>query len=404
NRQATTSHARCRSLHSLVVAEVALTLVLLVQAGLLVQAFRSLQKMDPGYRADNLLVYWIALPESQYKEKDAWQAFFRDQIEQVRTLPGVTAASAITAPPLGGHSGSFFTAENAPARRPDEPDPVVLRRVAWPGYFETLGITMRAGRTFTDEDGRTDGARAVIVNETFAQRCWPNQDPIGMRIKEGGPDSKSPWMMVVGVARDVKHYGLDRPMIPGVYVPYAQDRRSLMAVVVRTTGDPLDLVSSVRGIVRRSDPDLPVFDIQTMAGSLHRSLWLRRLYSELIGVFAGVALVMALGGLYGVFSYVVNGRTREIGIRIAVGASTRTVLWMVLRQALILSAIGIAIGLVGTAIAVPLMRGILLGVRAADAAIFAFVPVFLIVVVVLASYVPARRAARIDPMAALRSE
>jgi predicted permease len=404
SRQSTTSNVRCRSLHSLVVAEVALTLILLVQAGLLVQAFRSLQRMDPGYRADHLLVYRIALPESQYKEKDAWHAFFRDHIEQIQALPGVTAASAVSAPPLGGHRGTFYTPENAPARRPDEPDPVVLLRVAWPGYFETLGITMLAGRTFTDQDGLTDGARAVIVNETFARRCWPNRDPIGMRIKDGGPGSKAPWMTVVGVARDVKHYGLDRPMIPGVYIPYAQDRQSVMAVVVRTTADPLDLMSSVRGIVRRTDPDLPVFEVETMAGLLHRSLWLRRLYSELIGVFAGVALVMALGGLYGVFSYVVNGRTREIGIRIAVGASTRTVLWMVLRQALILSAIGIAIGLVGTAITVPLMRGILLGVRASDAAIFALVPVFLIVVALLAGYIPARRAARIDPMAALRHE
>ncbi len=404
SRQSTTSNARCRSLHSLVVMEVALTFILLVQAGLLVQAFRSLQRMDPGYRADHLLVYRIALPEARYKEKDTWGAFFHDHLEQVRALPGVTAASAVTAPPLGGHRGSFFTVENAPARRPDEPDPVVLRRVAWPGYFETLGIAMQAGRTFNDQDGLTDGARAVIVNETFARRCWPNQDPIGMRIKEGGTTSNAPWMTVVGVAQDVRHYGLDRPMIPGVYIPYAQDRQSLMAVVVRTTTDPLALVSSVRGIVRRIDPDLPIFDVETMTDSLRRSLWLRRLYSELIGVFAAVALVMALGGLYGVFSYVVNGRTREIGIRIAVGASTRSVLWMVLRQALILSAIGIAVGLVGTAIAVPLMRGVLLGIHPADVLILAVVPVFLIAVVSLAGLLPARRAAKVDPMVALRCE
>jgi len=403
-RQSTASAGRCRSLHSLVVVEVALTLMLLVQAGLLVQAFRSLQKMNPGYRPDHVLVYHIALPESQYKEQETWQAFFQDHLEQVRALPGVTAASAVTSPPLGSHRGNFFTVENAPAKRPDEPDPVVLQRVAWPVYLETMGITLRAGRTFTDQDGRTEGAAAVIVNETFAQRSWPSQDPIGKRIKSGGPASSAPWMTVVGVARDVKHYGLDQPMIPGVYIPYAQDRQSLMAVVVRTAIDPLDLVSGVREIVRRSDPDLPIFDVQSMAGQLQRSLWLRRLYSELIGVFAAVALVMAMGGLYGVFSYVVNGRTREIGIRIAVGAQTRSVLWMVIRQALLLSAIGIGIGLVGTVVAVPLTRRLLLGVHVADLLIFAAVPLFLVAVVLLASYFPARRAAKVDPLTALRYE
>ncbi len=402
DRQSTAAPAKRRGLHALVAGEVALTLVLLTQAGLLVQAFRSVQKVDPGYRADHVLVCQLALPEAQYPTPEAWEAFYHSSLEQIRALPGVVTASAITSPPLSGHWGNFFTIENAPAKRPDEQDPVVLQRVAFPGYFETMGISMVAGRTFNDQDGRTQGALAVIVNETFARRFWPNQDPVGKRIRHR--DDKAPWMTVVGVARDVKHYGLDRPMIPGVYLPYAQLRRSGMAVVVRTATEPLNLVSGVREIVRRSDPDLPLFDITTMSDRLHQSLWLRRLYSSLIGAFAAVALVMAVGGMYGVFSYVVGGRTREIGVRLALGAHSSSVLWMVLRQGLILAAIGIGIGLSGTLIAVPLMRRLLLGIHGVDLLLCGLLPLILVAVTLLACYLPARRAAKIDPMVALRQE
>jgi putative ABC transport system permease protein len=401
-RQSTAAPTRRRGLHALVVGEVALTLVLLIQAGLLVQAFRFVQKMDPGYRADHVLICQIALPEAQYRTAEAWEAFYRSSLEQIRALPGVVSASAVTAPPLGGHWGTFFTIENAPAKRPDEQDPVVLQRVAFPGYFETMGIALLAGRTFNDQDGRTEGSLAVIVNETFARRFWPNQDPVGKRIHHR--NDKAPWMTVVGVARDVKHYGQDRPMIPGVYLPYAQDRRSAMAVVVRTATEPLELVSGVREVVRRSDPALAIYDVTTMSDRLHQSLWLRRLYSSLIGAFAAVALVMAVGGMYGVFSYVVGGRTREIGVRLALGAQGGSVLWMVLRQGLILAAAGIAIGLCGTLIAVPLMRRLLLGVHGMDLLICALIPFVLTAVALLACYIPARRAAKIDPMVALRCE
>jgi putative ABC transport system permease protein len=189
-----------------------------------------------------------------------------------------------------------------------------------------------------------------------------------------------------------------------VYIPYLQDKQRHMAVVVRTAAEPLDMVSAVRDVVRRSDPDLPIYEVRTMAGSLERSLWLRRLYSSLIGIFAAVALVMAIGGLYGVFSYVVGGRTREIGVRIALGAQQRRVLWMVLRQGLVLTAIGVAIGLTGAVIVVRLMRGVLVGVHAADLWTCAVIPMVLVAVAALACYVPARRAARIDPMEALRCE
>jgi predicted permease len=401
-RQSTGTPAKRRGLHALVVGEVALTLLLLIQAGLLVQAFRSVQKMNPGFRADHVLICQIALPETQYRTKEAWEAFYRDSLDEIRALPGVVSASAVTAPPLGGHWGTFFTIENAPARRPDEQDPVVLQRVAFPGYFETMGIPMVAGRTFDDEDGRTEGARAVIVNETFARRFWPNQDPVGKRMRHRS--ASAPWMTVVGVARDVKHYGLDRPMIPGAYLPYVQERRSAMALVIRTAAEPLGLVSAVRDIVQRRDPDLPLSDVAAMSDRLHQSLWLRRLYSSLIGAFAAVALVMAVGGMYGVFSYVVGGRTQEIGVRLALGARGGSVLWLIVRQGLLLAALGIGIGLLGTLVAVPVTRRLLLGVHGIDLMICALAPLLLMGVALLACYLPARRAARIDPMAALRYE
>jgi putative ABC transport system permease protein len=211
-------------------------------------------------------------------------------------------------------------------------------------------------------------------------------------------------MTVVGVVKDIKHYGMDRPMIPGVYIPYVQDKQRGMTVVVRTAAEPLDMVSTVRDLVRRSDPDLPIYEVRSMAGSLERSLWLRRLYSSLIGIFAAVALVMAVGGLYGVFSYVVGGRTREIGVRIALGAQQGRVLWMVLRQGLILTTIGVGLGLAGAAVAVDLMRSILVGVHASDLWTCAVIPVLLVAVAALACYVPARRAAKTEPMEALRCE
>lgn len=389
-------------LHLLVVSEVALTLVLLVQAGLLVTTFRILQKQNPGFQPKGVLTYNIYLPESQYLQRDAKLAFFQDHIEQIRALPGVISASAAFPIPLSGHEGNFYDIENTPALKPGEPDPVVLQRVTCPDYFKTMDIQLLTGRTFTEQDGINEGSQAVIVNETFANRFWPNQNPVGKRIRQRG--NKTPWMTVVGVARDVKHYGLETPMIPGVYVPFIQIVRGQMTIVVHCKGDPLALVSSIRQVVRQSDPDLPVAGIQTMNEKLQLSLWLRRLYSGLIGIFSGVAMVMAMGGLYGVFSYVTNGRVREIGIRIAVGAHPKSVLWMILRQGLRLTLIGVAVGLIGAVVVVPLMRSILLGIHLIDLLTFAAVPVVLIGVAILACWIPARRAAKVDPMEALRYE
>jgi len=317
-------------------------------------------------------------------------------------VPGVVSASAVSAPPLGGHWGNFFTIAGAPPQGTNEPDPVVLQRIALPGYFETMGISLVAGRSFTDQDGINDGSRAVVVNETFAKRFWPNQDPVGRRISHRYP--KAPWMTVVGVARDIKHYGVDQPMIPGVYIPFAQDSQSQMSVVLRSSVAPTSLVSAIRALAQERDADLAVFGVVTMEERLAQSMWVRRLTASLFGIFAGVALVMALGGVYGVFSYVVARRTQEIGVRLALGAQRQEVLWLMMRQGLVLATLGVGLGVIGAVIAAPVTRSLLYSISPLDPYTLGVVPLVLTAVALLACWVPARRASKVDPMVALRSE
>jgi putative ABC transport system permease protein len=401
-QQSTASAGGRRSLHALVVAEVALTLVVLVQAGLLLRTFRSLQKVDPGYNPDHVLVYQIALPGVKYGNSEARRAFFQDHLDRVGALPGVISTSAITAPPLGGHWGNFFNLENAVPKGPNEPDPVVLQRVAFPRYFETMAIPMVAGRSFTERDGMNDGSRSVIVNENFAKRFWPGENPIGKRISHRYPNA--PWMTVVGVAKDVRHYGQDQPVTPGVYIPFVQDPQWQMAVVVRSSVEPFVLVASVRSLVMQSDPELPVFGVVTMEQRLAQSIWPRRLTASLFAIFSSVALLMAVGGIYGVFSYVVSRRTQEIGVRMALGAHGRDVLWLVVRTGLALAGIGVGIGLLGTLLLVPGTRNLLYGVSPFDPIILAGVALLLMGVAAFACWLPARRAMNVQPMTALRCE
>jgi len=308
----------------------------------------------------------------------------------------------VTAPPLGGHWGNFFVVEGAPPPGPDEADPVVLQRLAFPDYFETMGIGLVAGRTLTAQDGMDAGSRVVVVNETFAGRYWPNSDPIGQRIRHRG--DHTPWMTVVGVVRDVKHYGLDQPMIPGVYLAYPQDPQSQMAVVIRSAVPPSELVTSVRSLLRESDPDLALANVMPMAERLSQSMWARRLVAWLFAIFSGVALALAVGGIYGVFSFTVNRRRQELGVRLALGAQRPDLLWLVVRQGLWLTIIGTGIGLVIVLATAPLTRHALFGVSPLDPLTYLAITLGLILVVLLACWFPARRAANADPMLALRCE
>lgn len=396
------SRSRSRSLSALVVGEIALALVLLVSAGLLVQAFRRVQQVDPGFRAENVLTFRVSIPEATYDKPEKVLAFFENLLTQVRAIPGVRSAGAASAPPLGGHSGTFFTAEGAQPLGPNEQNPVVLRVIVTPGYFEAIGMTFLAGRPFEDRDGESKGRAVAIVNESFARRNWPGVTAVGKRIRPSW--LKDEWMQVVGVMRDEKHYGLDQEMRPAVYLPHRQMPGNGMGVVLRTSIDPSALAGPARDALRRLDPDLPMFEVRTMKETLDRSLWARRAYSWLFAVFAGVALVLAAAGIYGVISYAVSRRTHEIGIRLALGASPGRVLRQVLGQGMVLVVIGITLGLGATLWGARLLETLLFGVSTRDPLTYALVAAGLVCVALLANLMPARRAASVDPMRALRSE
>ena len=398
----TTGSARQRrSLNGLVVGEIALALVLLINAGLLLQAFRALQKVDPGFRAENVLTYNLSLPRAKYTN-DTQIAFFEQHLEQLRTLPGIQAASATTIVPLGGHSGTFFEAEGAAPRGKDEQNPVVLTRQAFPGYAEAMGLTLLAGHFISAQETRGAAMNVAVVNEMFAKNNWPNQEAIGKRIRYPGTNSE--WLTVVGVTRDEKHYGFEQPMRPGVFLPYHANPQRRMTMVVRTLGEPRGLLPVIRSLIQKLDPDLPLFQTRTMTELVRSSQWLRRSYSWLFGFFAAVALIMALGGIYGVISYTVSQRTNEIGIRMALGAQRPDVLRLVLRHGLILAGLGTVLGLIGAFALSQVMRTLLLGISPTDPLTLLSVPMLLGAVSVLACLLPARRATKVDPMVALRYE
>jgi predicted permease len=401
SNKSTGSARQRRGLSGLVVAEIALALVLLVNAGLLFQAFRAMQRVDPGFRAENVLTYDLALARAKYTNEQT-VAFFEEHLAQVLALPGVKAASATTLVPLSGHSGTFFEAEGAPPKRPDEPNPVVLWRRVFPGYAEAIGLTLLSGKFISDENKHGAGVNVVVVNESFAKLNWPGQEAVGKRIRF--PSDKNPWMTVIGVVRDEKHYGLDQPMRPGVFLPYHAGPERQMTLVVRTVADPLPVLPAIRTLVRQQDPELPVFEVKTMTERVENSMWLRRSYSWLFGFFAVIALTMALGGVYGVISYSVGQRTNEIGIRMALGAQRQDVQRLVLSHGLFLAGLGSALGLAGAFGLSQLTRTLLFGVSPVEPFTLLTVPLLLVGVTMLASWLPARRATRVDPLIALRAE
>jgi putative ABC transport system permease protein len=396
------SAGRSRGLSALVVIEIALAVVLLVSSGLLVQAFRRVLIQDPGFRPENTLTFRLSLPDAKYKEPVQSVSFYENLLEQLRRLPGVKSVGAATAPPLGGPWGMLFTVEGAPPLGPNEQNPIVLNVVATPGYFDAIGMTFLAGRPFDDRDGDPKGPKTAIVNESFARRYWPITEAIGKRIRY--PWTKDEWLSVVGVTKDEKHYGLDEEVRPGVFIPFRQVPRKSMGIVIRGLMDPRGLAAPIRDLLRRMDPDVPMFEVTTMTEKLDRSLWARRAYSWLFGGFAAVALLLAVAGIYGVISFAVSQRTREIGIRMALGARPEQVQLRVLGQGMVLVALGVASGIGGTLWATTLLRSLLFGVSVRDPLTYATVAGGVVFVAILANFLPARRAASVDPMRALRSE
>ncbi|MGH9767390.1 MAG: ABC transporter permease [Blastocatellia bacterium] len=397
------SHRAQRIRGALIVAEVALTLALLAGAGLLVRSFWRLQQVDPGFKADNLLTLRLTLPRSRYTDGAQAVSFFEQLQERLAALPGVVAVSATTDIMLRRlATSSSFTIEN----RPQDPSELALElpfdRVL-PDYFQTMGIQLLRGRAFTAQDGR-DSPRVAIVNETFVKRYYPNDDPIGKRFTFGDAGPNAQWITIVGVVRDTKRQGIDQPIRIESWMPLAQRPAGSMDVALRTTGDPLALSSSVREAIWSLDRDLPIPRIQTMEQNLSVRVAQRRLNMLLLGLFALVALIMAAVGIFGVMSYAVTQRTNEIGIRMALGAQTGDVIGLVLKQGMMLVLAGVAIGLIATFALTRLMASLLFGVSATDPITFAAIAALLIVVALLACWIPAWRAAKVDPMVALRCE
>ena len=409
---------RARLRHGLVVAEVALTLTLLVGAGLLLRSFYQLQRVDPGFDDERVLTFRMNLPERKYPNPDALSGFHQSLVARLRTLPGVEAASVAARLPLGTLNWSTsFLIEGRPEPPPSE-RPEVEMHLAGPDYFRVMGIPALRGRAFTEQDNRehvrgTPRERSenamlnvIIVDEEFARRHFSNEDPIGKQVRlPWGPREQHPVMTVVGVVKRVREETLsDQGGKVQAYLSALQRTEGNMSVVIKTTLAPETLIAVARQQVLSLDPEQPIYDIRTLAEMRANSIAPQRMNLTLLGVFATIALALAAVGLYGVMSYGVSQRTREIGIRIALGAQAGDVLKMILRQGLALLLIGVAIGLVGASVATRAMTSLLFEVSATDPLTFIAIIPLLTMVALLACYLPARRATRVDPVIALRSE
>ena len=391
----------------LIVSEVAISLVLLVGAGLLINSFMRLRSVDPGFRTDNLLTMSVVLPQQKYPDLARRTAFYTDMIRRVEALPGVRSAGVTNWIPLVKQGDSIgVTFEGQPVPVPGQGKlPIIATRIVSPHYFGSMGIPLLQGRVFEEGRDRVDSPCVVVVGETVARRYWPDESPLGKRLSPGRPTTPEDWCQVVGVVKDVRQLDLAAEPKPQMYLTYAQaDFFAPRHLVVSTEGDPLALAGTVRKTVWEVDRDQPVSNVNTMEGVLSESIARQRFSTLLLGVFAGVALVLAAVGIYGVMSYSMAQRTREIGIRMALGAQKRDVLKLAVGQGLRLVAIGVGVGLVGAFALTRVMSSLLFGISATDPATLITISLILVAVALLASYIPARRAAKLDPLIALRYE
>ena len=390
----------------LVISEVALAVVLLVGAGLLIRSFQRIRHVDPGFRAANLLTVRMVLPNSKYPKPEDRRSFYDETLRRVKELPGVESAGMISFLPLSFSGINFsFTVEGRPAPG-DMNLPMALYRVVSPDYFRTMSIPLLRGRSFDPYDA-ADSPAVVVVNRRMAEHFWPNEDPMGKRLKIGPLDSPNPWATVVGIVGDVRQTGLYGDQEFEMYAPYSQDRRGFVAprdLVVRSNTDVARLIASVRQSVWAVDKDQPISNVRTMEQVFAAAMSRERFQTLLLALFATLALLLACVGLYGVISYAVAQRTHEIGVRMALGAQRGDVLQLVINQGMFLTLAGIAIGLVTSFVVTRLMTELLYGVTPTDPLTFVGVTGLLAAIAFLACYIPARRATKVDPLVALRYE
>jgi putative ABC transport system permease protein len=392
---------RARSL--LVVSEIAMSLVLLVGAGLMVQSFLRLRRVNIGLDPKNVLTATLVLPRAKYTQEEQRSAFFKQLVERVRTLPGVEAASATGTLPLGGNNwGRSLTVEGYPVLSVGQA-PSVQHTVVTPGYFRTMGITLLAGRDFNDADNK-DSQNVTIIDERLARQYWPNQSPLGKRVRFGPPEDNEPWHTIVGVVSAVRHQRMQEETRPSVYLPHQKIPSSGMTLVARTSTNPREFIGAVRREVAQLDPDLPVSEVATMEVVVAESIWQPRLYALLFAVFAGGALLLALIGIYGVMAFLVQTRTHEIGVRMALGATARDVFRLIVGRGMKLTALGVVIGIGGAIALTRLIHSLLFNTSTTDPFTFIFISLLLSLAAFFACYIPARRAAKVDPLVALRYE
>ena len=398
-RRAAPGRSRLRS--ALVVAELALALVLLAGAGLLIRTFVHLLRTDPGFAPERVLTAEVSLPWASYGEPRQQNAFFDELLGRVEALPGVRAAGVVSALPMtGADRTTGFAIEGRPEPIAAE-RPLSSVRLASPRYFAAMGIPLLRGRALSEAD-RLEAPKVAVVNAAFARRFFPGEEVVGQRLAIGWSEEAP--REIVGVVGDVRHVGLDTPAAPEVFLPYAQEPDVGVTVVVRAAGDPSGLAGTVRGAVRAVDPALPVANLRTLDEVLSASLARRRFNMQLLALFAAVALALAGVGTYGVVAHSVAMRTHEIGVRMALGAGRGRVLSDVVGRAMALAGAGLALGLAGALALTRTLSGLLYGVSASDPATFAAVALLLAAVALAASAIPGRRAARLDPVVALKGE
>jgi len=406
---------------SLVVVEVATTLVLLIAAGLMIRSFYLLQKVNPGFSDEHLTSFSVSLPQKKYATEEQQASFYNRLLENVRALPGVESAAAASGLPLGNNGWqTSFVIDGQPVP-PREQIPLMEACLVTPDYFKAMNIPVLRGRVFTDRDDRSHlagrdlsklnenqraiaGLNSIVIDEEFAKRYWPNEDPVGKRVRLG-TENDAPRLEVLGVVGRVKMESLNQnsDRVQG-YFPYNQTPDNSMTVIIKGAADPNQLISSVRGAIKEIDPDQPLYSVRTMNEIRAESVAGERLNLTLLSLFAGIALVLAIVGIYGVMSYSVTQRTHEIGIRMAIGARPRDVFKMVLGQGMKLALIGVVLGL-GFAFALTrLMQTMLFGVEPTDKLTFAAISIMLITVALLACYLPGRRATKVEPTISLRYE